>query len=148
MSINLSTTVKYTAQLLLWCIFGLDGFRKTREILWCYITRITCGCNRCYLLNITFLRLSLWPLSLRTNDCRNDDDLMIWNLISFRVKLSIFPLHNHYYAGEFMFDSSLIPNGNRETFVNCVIEFMSDVDVKWLSLPNLIWIFFFFIHGL
>lgn len=98
MSINLSTTVKYMTQLL-WCIrvlvaeMNAEGTLLRRNIhknaMW-----VQALPSRYYFF---MTRLLLTIVSAAgPNDRRNDDDLMIWNLISFRGKLSIFPLHNHY----------------------------------------------------
>ena len=81
-----------------------------------------CGC-KCYLQRIIRVSHNFTTLTIvdGLNDALNDDDLMIWNLISFWVKLSIFPLHNYYVTGwlarMFMFDSLHVMIGTTEDCV-------------------------------
>lgn len=113
MSVDLLTTVKYMTQLL-WCILPGPkrelGVRKEKgDFMTLHLQGWHVGANATFSIRLFTIVLRSWPLlAKRTDNCRNDDDLMIRNLISRRVKLSIFPLHNRCVAeceGNFMFDS-------------------------------------------
>lgn len=87
----------YGTIIIIWCIsVGLEWTQEGKEegdriFMALHLKERHVGASATF--SIIFFTTLSWPL---TSVSRNDDDLMIWNLISFQGKLSIFSLHNHY----------------------------------------------------